>query len=1071
MNAPFFITGASSIVAQSVTEDGGTYTFTNSFLFGDDSPTDFHGLDAIIPVSGTGPGPALPLGTLTALITDDDLGSGDPDGTISWTYTVSNSAIQFLAVGQQRTETFNIPVVDGQGNITLMPVTITITGANDAPVFTSSTGGPVVLTEDSFGAPATGSISFNDIDVLDTHTAVVSVAKGGVIAGLTLDDTALAALLQTTMTSTTTDATGSVAWTFTGTDAQFQYLDVGQILNLTYTIKIADGSGAFFTRDVAVTITGTADAATIAVVNRADVAEANTTTMVNFNIADQVTITDDDASDVADDYIDGSGVLSILSALTPPSGTLLSLITFDAGTGAVSYDRAAFNWLASGQSVTYYIAFNAQSGDDGVVAKTLAFKITGENDAPVFSSPGFNLLYIDTAGDNTFGPLGSTLTATDADTANTKTFGIDGSVASTNASFTVMKAGTYGTLHVNASTGAFEFVPTDAAIEARKTNATETFTFTVSDGTTTTNQTLTVSIGGENDAPRGTPTASLAAGTEDVAYTVTAASLLQGFTDAESDTLSISTLTSSNGTVVNNNDGTYTITPAANYNGPITLTYTVSDGAATLAGQTRTFTVGAVNDVDTFVANTTLNSGVLTGGNLRIGSGIPGSGFAVVTDATDAPGLEIGLNAGHRFTGERPVDMALDPTGRTYVVASGTTLGTPQGSSNTNDDAWARWNFQFSIGTDTDGGTVKTIGDYNIVFTLSTLDSNSANPVTRVTWTIDQLAAQIAAGPGGATAAAAFLNQTVFQGSENFEYILTAANAAGYNFDPAAAGRYRVSVEVRDEGNNSILAENFINIVVNPAPVAGNDTLAATEDTVSIFTVAMLTGNDTDAEGNPLVIHSVTSGAGGTAELLSDGTIKFTPNANFNGAATFTYVLSDGRAFNNLSNTATVTVNVAPVNDAPVITSAAQTGDAFEGGSLDNVVMAGDNPSLTNGFEPGVNRDTFIVSAINTNTAVSGVIDMAAVLVAVKANMGPTASMADVIAQVWDFLDDNYVVNNGNIDNNKAFIYLGIEYAKYLNLGGRPLTDVIVKYTPDNNADGIPQRLQNMHDNLLGNLS
>ncbi|MCQ4349139.1 cadherin-like domain-containing protein [Pseudomonas stutzeri] len=43
--------------------------------------------------------------------------------------------------------------------------------------------------------------------------------------------------------------------------------------------------------------------------------------------------------------------------------------------------------------------------------------------------------------------------------------------------------------------------------------------------------------------------------------------------------------------------------------------------------------------------------------------------------------------------------------------------------------------------------------------------------------------------------------------------------------------------------------------------------------------------------------------------------MTFTPDADFNGVATFSYTVTDGSL---VSNTATVTVNVAPVNDAPV---------------------------------------------------------------------------------------------------------------------------------------------------------
>ncbi len=102
---------------------------------------------------------------------------------------------------------------------------------------------------------------------------------------------------------------------------------------------------------------------------------------------------------------------------------------------------------------------------------------------------------------------------------------------------------------------------------------------------------------------------------------------------------------------------------------------------------------------------------------------------------------------------------------------------------------------------------------------------------------------------------------------------------------------------------------------VNDAPVAMANALAATEDTAVTYTAAQLLGNDTDVEGQTLRIASVTSGTGGTATLNTDGTVTFTPTANFNGPASFTYVATDGSTANALSNSATVTVNVAPVSD------------------------------------------------------------------------------------------------------------------------------------------------------------
>ncbi|MEK7679921.1 MAG: cadherin-like domain-containing protein, partial [Deltaproteobacteria bacterium] len=107
------------------------------------------------------------------------------------------------------------------------------------------------------------------------------------------------------------------------------------------------------------------------------------------------------------------------------------------------------------------------------------------------------------------------------------------------------------------------------------------FTYTVSDGALdSVPATVTVDISPDgNDAPELTlPPATLANGTEDYPYSITAADLLQGYTDANGDTpLLVRELAADHGTVVDNGLGTYTITPTANYNGPMALSYTVSD--------------------------------------------------------------------------------------------------------------------------------------------------------------------------------------------------------------------------------------------------------------------------------------------------------------------------------------------------------------------------------------------------------------------------------------------------------------------------------------------------------------
>ncbi|WP_339412241.1 tandem-95 repeat protein [Pseudomonas sp. EA_35y_Pfl2_R5] len=132
------------------------------------------------------------------------------------------------------------------------------------------------------------------------------------------------------------------------------------------------------------------------------------------------------------------------------------------------------------------------------------------------------------------------------------------------------------------------------------------------------------------------------------------------------------------------------------------------------------------------------------------------------------------------------------------------------------------------------------------------------------------------------------------------------------NFNGVADFTYTVT----DGALTSNTATVTVNVAPgNDAPVAVNDSLIASEDTPITYTANDLLGNDSDVDGDPLTIASVTSGNGGTAVLNPDGTVTFTPNANFNGVADFTYTVTDGAL---TSNTATVTVNVAPANDAPV---------------------------------------------------------------------------------------------------------------------------------------------------------
>lgn len=88
-------------------------------------------------------------------------------------------------------------------------------------------------------------------------------------------------------------------------------------------------------------------------------------------------------------------------------------------------------------------------------------------------------------------------------------------------------------------------------------------------------------------------------------------------------------------------------------------------------------------------------------------------------------------------------------------------------------------------------------------------------------------------------------------------------------------------------------------------------------------------------------------------------------------------------------------------------------------------------------------------------------------------NLSVNGSDADLFRLLWEYLDDQYVAgaNYYALPLNETFVRLGVKYVEYLEAGGEPLTFDTAKFDVDTNSNGIPQREQSMHDNLLGNLT
>ena len=272
--------------------------------------------------------------------------------------------------------------------------------------------------------------------------------------------------------------------------------------------------------------------------------------------------------------------------------------------------QARIDSLGVGETITDRVTYTIQLGNGTLSIAEATISFSGTNDAPVISIVGSDSAAA--SFNETNGGLSKTgtLTVTDADTTDQVSSTVTGVTTNgptgglSNDALKAMLTLSPGTLEANSDAHnnlEWNFNSGNQAFNFLAVGETLTLTYAiqVSDGHTggTDTKNITVTIHGTNDAPVLTGTAAtLAHGTEDTGYTITATDLLAGFTDVDGDTLSVSGLSANHGTLVDNLDGTWTFTPTANYNGPVDLSYNVVDGHGGSTAATQSFVLDAIAD-------------------------------------------------------------------------------------------------------------------------------------------------------------------------------------------------------------------------------------------------------------------------------------------------------------------------------------------------------------------------------------------------------------------------------------------------------------------------------------------
>jgi VCBS repeat-containing protein len=381
-----------------------------------------------------------------------------------------------------------------------------------------------------------------------------------------------------------------------------------------------------------------------------------------------------------------------------------------------------------------------------------------------------------------------------------------------------------------------------------------------------------------NDAP--TPVNDGVTTFEDTAVTF---AVIPNDSDVDKDPFTIISNTNpTNGTVtLNGLTQRFTYTPNTNYNGTDSFTYTIKDPSGLTGTATVNLTVTALNDAPV----TTLDS-ITTAEDTPISINVIGNDFDV--DLGDT----ITLNS-----------VTQPQFGTTSINKDGTVLYTPNLDFNGNDQFTYKIvdsQGAFSIGTVS--VTVTPINDAPIAI----VDNRSTFEDTAITINVISNDSDVEKDALTITSAATSSNGTVQIIGNQIKYTPN----ANYN------GNDSFTYTIKDpSGLTSTATVNMTVIPLNDAPLALADSISTNEDTaVAIDVLANDSDPDTILNGDTISIVSANNGSKGNVSIVANK-ILYTPKADANGIDTFTYTIKDSFG---LTSTATVTANIAPVQDAPV---------------------------------------------------------------------------------------------------------------------------------------------------------
>ncbi|EJG1669877.1 tandem-95 repeat protein, partial [Vibrio parahaemolyticus] len=450
------------------------------------------------------------------------------------------------------------------------------------------------------------------------------------------------------------------------------------------------------------------------------------------------------------------------------------------------------------------------------------------------------------------------------------TFEGDGKVVSLDAN----NGPANGTVSINPD-GSVTYTPNDNYVGK------DTFTYIVTSGGVSESTTVEVNVTPVNDAPVAKD--DIATTQEDTAVTI---DVLPNDSDVDGDKLSIQSASAPEAQgKVEIVDGKLVFTPAENFNGDAEITYTVTDGELTDEAKV-TVTVNPVNDAPTIKVDAV---------------------ESITEDAVSTDTVVATLTVRDTDTPEDQLTVSLENNSNGYFVLVGNEVKLTQAGVDAvnNDELNLK---DLTISASVSDGVNPTANDS---------DSLIVNRVNDAPTVENAIADQVLSEDFDAFMID--LNEVFKDSDSSLEFSVSGNNSIQISIVNGVAtitptadwnGKETITFTVKDSSGESV--SQTVDFTVAPVVDIEADSADVVEDTPTIINVL---GNDTFESTDKVVSLDADNGPkNGTVIVNNDGTVTYTPDDNYVGEDTFTYIVTSG----GMSESTTVEVNVTPVNDAPV---------------------------------------------------------------------------------------------------------------------------------------------------------